>query len=135
MKIKQLFFCMIACVMLTGCSGNSVGDMTDPSTITADVLYLYDVRNGAVLAGEQSSDSGENGFWLPLSKDVYAEFQDPEVVGGWRPEQYFNTRQLEKGFKSGKIAVDSKFTWTVGSDGSIVSLLEENYYENINITN
>lgn len=135
MKIKRLFFCMIACVMLTGCSGNSAGDMTDPSTITAEVLYLYDVRNGAVLAGEQNSDSGEDGFWLPLSKDVYAEFQDPEVVGGWRPEQYFNTRQLEKGFKNGKIAVDSKFTWTVGSDGSIGSLLEENYYENNDVTN
>ena len=32
--------------MLAGCSGSD--DMTDPSDISADVLYLYDVKNGAI---------------------------------------------------------------------------------------
>ena len=135
MKIKQLFPCVAACMMLTGCSGNSAADMTDPSAITAETLYLHDVRNGAIKAGEQYSDSGEEGVWLPVSDDVYAEFQDPDLVGAWCPEQYFGTRQLEKGFKNGKIAVDSKFTWTVGSDGSIDGLYEENYSENNDVTN
>lgn len=135
MKIKQLFLCVAACIILTGCSGNPGVEMTDPSTITAEVLYLYDVRNGAIRAGEQSSDSGEDGFWLPVSDNIYAEFQDPEVVGAWSPEQYFGSKQLEKGFRNGRIAVDSRFTWFVGSDGSLNSLYQENYYENNNVTN
>lgn len=61
----------MACLMLAGCSGSD--DMTDPSDISADVLYLYDVKNGAIKAGEDWSDSGDEGFWLPVSDDVYAE--------------------------------------------------------------
>ena len=37
----------MACLMLAGCSGSD--DMTDPSDISADVLYLYDVKNGAII--------------------------------------------------------------------------------------
>lgn len=132
MNIKKMLFCTMACLMLVGCSGSD--DMTDPSDISADVLYLYDVKNGAIKAGEDWSDSGDEGFWLPVSDDVYAEFQDPERVGAWSPEQYFSASELKKGFKDGKIGTDTKFTWTVGDDGKINRLYEVNYYANNSVT-
>ena len=134
-RLGLLALTVSSLTLLTGCSGKPAVELTEPSAITAEALYLYEVKDGAVRAGEQGSDSGEAGFWLPVSDDVYAEFQDPEVVGAWRPEQYFGAKQLEKGFKNGKVAVDSKSTWTIGSDGSISSLYEENYYENNSVTN
>lgn len=132
MNIKKILCCTAAAVMLADCTGST--ELVDPLTVDSDVLYLYDVKNGAVKVGEDWSDSGDEGFWLPVSDDVYAEFQDPDVVGAWRPDQYFGKKQLEKGFRDGKIAMDSKFTWNVGEDGTLSSLYQENYYENNSVT-
>lgn len=132
MDIRKILLITASCLMLAGCTENA--DMTDVSDITADALYLYDVKNGAVRAGESTSDSGDEGFWLPVSDDVYAEFQEPDLVGAWSPEQYFSASELAKGFKKGKIGVGSKFTWTVNDNGEIDGLYQVNYYENNSVT-
>lgn len=132
MNIKRFIVCAVAVVMLAGCSGGA--EMVDPSTVDANVLYLYDVKSNAVKAGKEWSDDGSEGFWLPLSSDVYAEFQDPECIGAWSPEQYFGAKKLEKGFKSGKIGFGSKFEWVTGEDGKITVMYEQNYYENNSVT-
>lgn len=140
MNIKKLFFCFIFCVtsvmMLAGCSGGKTSDeksedMIDPSSIEADVLYLYDVKSNAVKAGEEWSEDGSEGFWLPISDEVYAEFQDPDCVGAWSPQQYFGSNELKKGFEDGVIGFGSKFTWKSGEDGKITDMYEQNYYENM----
>ena len=133
MNIKKLFICTAAVLMLAGCS-NSKADMVDPSTVDADALYLYDVKNGAVKAGAEWSDDGSEGFWMPLSDNVYCEFQNPDVVGAWSPEQYFGSKQLEKGFKNGDVGFGSHFEFMSNDDGEIISIYEINYYENNSVT-
>lgn len=138
MSIKKFIFCVIFCaasvMMLAGCSdrkSDGKSNMIDPSAVDADVLYLYDVKSNAVKVGEEWSEDGSGGFWLPISDDVYAEFQDPECVGAWSPEQYFGSNELKKGFENGYIGFGSKFTWKTGEDGKITGMYEQNYYENM----
>lgn len=112
MNIKKFIFCVIFCaasvMMLAGCSDGK-SDMIDASAVDADVLYLYDVKSNAVKVGKEWSEDGSGGFWLPISDDVYAEFQDPECVGAWSSEQYFGSNELKKGFENGDIGFGSRF--------------------------
>ncbi|MGN0609072.1 MAG: hypothetical protein ACI4J6_07685 [Oscillospiraceae bacterium] len=128
MNIKRFIFCAAAVMMLAGCS-DEITDMVDPSTVDAGVLYLYDVKSNAVKAGEELSEDGAGGFWMPISNDVYAEFQDPDCIGAWSPDQYFGAKELKEGFKNGTVGFGSRFTWSTGEDGKIISMYEENYYE------
>lgn len=133
MKIKRLILCAVSVIMLAGCSvGNS--DMVDPSTVDANVLYLYDVKNNAIKAGEELSEDGSDGFWMPISDDVYAEFQNPDCIGAWSPNQYFGAKELKEGFENGTVGFCSRFRWSTGEDGKIACLYEENYYEDNNVT-
>ncbi|MGN1137130.1 MAG: hypothetical protein ACI4SF_13040 [Oscillospiraceae bacterium] len=133
LNIKQIILCAVSVIMLASCS-DGISDMVDPSTVDANVLYLYDVKNNAIKAGEEWSEDGSDGFWMPISDDVYAEFQDPDCVGAWSPEQYFGAKELKKGFKKGIVGFGSRFTWSTGEDGKIISMYEENYYEDNNVT-
>ncbi|MGN0693137.1 MAG: hypothetical protein ACI4K7_12375 [Oscillospiraceae bacterium] len=82
MNIMKFIFFAVSVMMLAGCS-DGITDMVDPSTVDANVLYLYDVKSNAVKVGEEWSEDGSGGFWLPISDDVYAEFQDPDWIGAW----------------------------------------------------
>ena len=104
------------------------------SSIDSDTLYLYDVNSNEVKVSEEWSEDGSGGFWIPISDNVYAEFQDPDWIGAWSPEQYFGAKELKKGFKNGKIGFGSKFSWVIGEDGKISSMYEQNYYENNDVT-
>lgn len=56
----------MACLMLAGCSGSD--DMTDPSDISADVLYLYDVKTGRSKQGKtgQTAVTKASGCLFPM---------------------------------------------------------------------
>ncbi|MGN0665285.1 MAG: hypothetical protein ACI4KF_02030 [Huintestinicola sp.] len=133
MNVQKLIFCTASVMLLAGCS-DGISNMVDPSAVDANALYLYDVKSNAVKVGEEWSEDGSGGFWLPISDDVYAEFQDPEWVGAWSPEQYFGAKELKKGFKKGNIGFGSRFTWGTGEDGKIAFMYEENYYEDYYMT-
>lgn len=133
MNIRKIILCAVSVMMLAGCSGG-VTDMVDPSAVDAGVLYLYDVKSNAVKAGEELSEDGSGGFWMPISDDVYAEFQDPECIGAWSPEQYFGAKELKQGFKNGTVGFCSRFRWSTGEDGKITHMYEEDYYEDYYVT-
>lgn len=134
MNIKKIILCAVSVIMLAGCS-DGISDMIDqsavidPSAVDANVLYLYDVKSNAIKVGEELSEDGSGGFWMPISDDVYAEFQDPDWIGAWSPEQYFGANELKEGFKKGVVGFCSRFTWATGEDGKITYMYEENYYE------